>query len=156
MNAPRGRGRRLLQLGLGLVLGVMLAEGMFWWRDDGAFPHVNFYLAEPVLGTRLQPNASERLAFGGNPRTTIATNALGFRTHASTADGTWPAPADDDVLVGATHRSLASGSTWAMRFRRDSLRAAGAPCSMQACPPMDRKSMLPSSRRSSRAARSSA
>ena len=99
MNAPRGRGRRLLQLGLGLVLGVMLAEGMFWWRDDGAFPHVNFYLAEPVLGTRLQPNASERLAFGGNPTTTIATNALGFRTHASTADGTWPAPANDDVLV---------------------------------------------------------
>jgi hypothetical protein len=98
MNAARV-GRRLLQVTVGLVLGLVVAEGMFWWRDDGAFPHVNFYVADPSLATRLQPHAKERLAFGGNPATTIATNALGFRTHATTPDGEWPATADTDVLV---------------------------------------------------------
>lgn len=98
MNVARV-GKRLVQVVVGLVLGLVLAEALFWWRDDGAFPHVNFYVADPQLGTRLQPHASERIAFGGNPTTTIATNANGFRTHATTADGGWPAPADNDVLV---------------------------------------------------------
>jgi hypothetical protein len=91
--------RRLQQGTFGLVFGLLIAEGLFWWRDDGAFPHVNFYVPDPVLGVRLAPGAKERLAFGGNSTTSIATNADGFRTHATTDDGAWPAPHENDVLV---------------------------------------------------------
>ncbi len=75
----------------GLSLGLGLAELAFSWRDDGAFPHVNFYEPDDALATRLRPNASERISFSGNPVTSVRTNALGFRG----AD--WPAHAD--VLV---------------------------------------------------------
>lgn len=90
--------RRVVQGVVGVVVGLVIAEGMMWWRDDGAFPHVNFYVSDPQLGVRLAPWSRERLAFGGNPPTSIATNGDGFRTHATT-DGAWPPPGDSDVLV---------------------------------------------------------
>ena len=100
VSAPRKNPwpRRLLQMLAGLAIGLVVAELGFSFRDDGAFPHVNFYAADDVLGARLRPHARERLAFGGNPTTTIGTNSLGFRTHPG-GDGEWPAPADGDVLV---------------------------------------------------------
>lgn len=80
--------RRLLQITLGLLVGVIIAELVFRWRDDGAFPHINFYVSDPELGVRLRPNATERIRYGGNPTSVIHTNARGFRG----AD--WPS-ADD-------------------------------------------------------------
>lgn len=77
---------RTLQLGLGLSLGLLTAEGGFWLRDDGAFPHVNFYEADPELGVRLRPGASMHFRLGANPTREITVNAQGFRG----AD--WPAP----------------------------------------------------------------
>ena len=91
---------RVVRVLVAVVVGLVIAEGAFWWRDDGAFPHVNFYVADAALGARLLPHASERLAFGGNPTTTIHTNALGYRAHAGSAEGEWPAEnADTDLLV---------------------------------------------------------
>lgn len=83
------RGKRFAQVIAGVVVGLGLAEAAFWVRDDGAFPHVAFYVSDDTLGTRLQPNASQRIAFGGNPTTTISTNSRGYRG----AD--WPATAAD-------------------------------------------------------------
>ena len=81
------RGKRFGQVIAGVVVGLGLAEAAFWVRDDGAFPHVAFYVSDDTLGARLQPNASQRIAFGGNPTTTITTNAKGYR------GPDWPAPA---------------------------------------------------------------
>jgi hypothetical protein len=86
--------KRLLQVLLGVALACVIAEAVFWWRDDGAFPHVNFYVADAQLGVRLKPNASERLAVAtNNPVTTIHTNDLGHRGDA------WPAPHADEIVV---------------------------------------------------------
>jgi hypothetical protein len=41
-----------------VALGLVLAEVAFRVRDHGAFPHVNFYVEDAALGTRLGPNAS--------------------------------------------------------------------------------------------------
>jgi hypothetical protein len=60
--------KRLLVIG-GLSLGLGVSEAVFWYQDDGAFPHVNFYVQDDALGARLQPNATQRIAFGGNPTT---------------------------------------------------------------------------------------
>lgn len=77
----------------GLAVGLVIAELGFRSRDDGAFPHVNFYVADSALGVRLEPNASEQIAFGGNPVTSLRTNSRGFRG----AD--WPAPGPNEILV---------------------------------------------------------
>lgn len=77
----------------GLAVGLVVAELVFRSRDDGAFPHVNFYVADSALGVRLEPNAEERIAFGGNPVTSLRTNNKGYR------GATWPAPGKDEILV---------------------------------------------------------
>ena len=78
---------------LGLTVGLVAAEAIFWVRDDGAFPHVNLYRPDPVLGVRLVPGSEQRLAFGGNPVTHLRINRDGYRG----AD--LPPPAADEVLV---------------------------------------------------------
>jgi len=94
---PRPLWRRGLmitaQMTLGLGLGAVIAEIAFMQRDDGAFPHVNFYLPDPELGVRLEPGASMRFQLRDNPLTTIHVNSRGFR------GGEWAAPGDDEVLV---------------------------------------------------------
>ncbi|WP_434418603.1 alginate O-acetyltransferase AlgX-related protein [Nannocystis pusilla] len=77
--------------GLGLKLAA--TECAFRARDEGAFPHVNFYVEDPQLGVRLQPGASMRLGLGRNPRTTIHVNASGHRG----AD--WPEPPQSREIV---------------------------------------------------------
>lgn len=82
-------------MSLGLALGLVLAEAAFHHRDDGAFPHVNFYEADAELGTRLRPHAEEQISFSGNPVSTARTNALGFRG----ADWATPPSGTREVLV---------------------------------------------------------
>jgi hypothetical protein len=77
----------------GLAVGAALSEVAFCARDHGAFPHLNLYAPDPVLGVRLLPGASMQLAFGGNPVTSVRINREGFRG----AD--FPPPGGDEVLV---------------------------------------------------------
>ena len=70
---------RLAMGAAALALLAVGGEAAFNHRDDGAFPHVNFYVPDPALGVRLEPHASMRLAFNKNPVTTVRTNSLGFR-----------------------------------------------------------------------------
>lgn len=77
----------------GTLLGLLLAEGLFYVVDGGAFPHVNMYVADATLGARLAPGASQRIAFAGNPATSLRVNAQGYRG----AD--WGAPVDGEVVV---------------------------------------------------------
>ncbi|MDC0717433.1 alginate O-acetyltransferase AlgX-related protein [Nannocystis bainbridge] len=94
---PRSRGRRALsitaQLLLGLGLGAALTEVAFSVRDGGAFPHVNFYVADPELGVRLEPGATMEFRLKPNPSTTIHVNSRGYR------GDEWPAPGGDEVIV---------------------------------------------------------
>ncbi|HEU4536157.1 MAG TPA: hypothetical protein VFS00_18660 [Polyangiaceae bacterium] len=91
--APSGRGAKALRVLLGVTLGLALAEGAAYWRDDGAFPHLNVYEPDPRLGARLRPGATERVAFSGNPVTSVRINREGFRG----AD--FPPPAAGETLV---------------------------------------------------------
>ncbi len=79
----RPRWRRGLMIGaqvlLGLGLGAVVAEIAFSWRADGAFPHANFYVADPELGVRLEPGATMRFKLRENPLTTIHVNSRGYR-----------------------------------------------------------------------------
>ena len=84
---------RLAMVIAGLGIGLVVAELVVAHRDGDAFPHVNFYVADAKLGVRLEPDATEKIAFGGNPITTLHTNSLGYRG----AD--WPAATDDAILV---------------------------------------------------------
>ena len=79
----------------GIIVALILTECMFRWRDDGAFPHVNFYVHDDELGVRLAANASQRLRFGKNPLTSIRTNSDGYRG-ADFGD----AEADEILVVG--------------------------------------------------------
>jgi hypothetical protein len=93
MVSSAKRPRRLLQILLGLGVGAALAEGAFWVRDHGAFPHLNVYAADPKLGVRLRPGATENVALGGSPVTHVRINASGLRG----AD--LPPPGDREVVV---------------------------------------------------------
>lgn len=93
--APRWRRPLLIavQVVLGLGLGAAIAEVAFSIRDGGAFPHVNFYLADPELGVRLEPGATMEFQLRPNPAATIHVNSRGFR------GDDWPAPGDGDVII---------------------------------------------------------
>jgi hypothetical protein len=90
---PKRKGlRRTLiasQIVLGLGLGLVVTEYVFAKRDEGAFPHVNFYVADPELGVRLEPGATMKFRLRENPLTTIHVNAQGYRGE------DWPAPNPD-------------------------------------------------------------
>ncbi|MGE0871942.1 MAG: hypothetical protein AB7P03_25515 [Kofleriaceae bacterium] len=77
----------------GLVVGLIVAELIFRARADGAFPHLNVYIADAELGVRLMPGASQKVAFGGNPVTHVQINSAGYR------GDELPAPGTDEVLV---------------------------------------------------------
>lgn len=83
----------VLKVLLGLSLGLVLAEGAFWLRDDGAFPHLNLYQLDEKLGVRLRPNASMKLRVANNAVTTVETNSHGYRAP------DWAAPVKGEVLV---------------------------------------------------------
>jgi len=81
------RARRVALGALGLALGLALAEGAFWWRDRGGFPHLNLYEADPALGVRLRPGASQRVSFRSNPVTSVKIGPLGLRGDEPPAPG---------------------------------------------------------------------
>lgn len=89
----RRRARIAAQLLLGLGLGLAATEFVFSQRDQGAFPHVNFYVADPQLGVRLRPGATMKFKLGSNPRTTIHVNTSGYR------GPDWPAPQAGEIVV---------------------------------------------------------
>src|SRR3954452_16895513 len=89
----RGVALRVGQVVAGLMAGGALAEGVFWMRDRGAFPHVNFYVPDARLGVRLRPGATERIAFGDKPVTRVRINRDGYRGAAL------PPPRDGEILV---------------------------------------------------------
>jgi hypothetical protein len=78
MNAHRWIAATL-KVGLGLLTGLCAAELGFAARDRQAFPHLNIYERDPVLGVRLRPHATERISFSGNPVTKVRINSDGFR-----------------------------------------------------------------------------
>lgn len=82
-----------LRICLGLLLGLVIAEGVFRLRDDGAFPHVNLYLPDAELGAKLEPFATQQLAFTGNPATSLRINSRGFR------GPEWPPPSPGELIV---------------------------------------------------------
>jgi hypothetical protein len=85
---------RILKVLLGLSLGLVLAEAVFWFRDDGAFPHLNIYLPHPHRGVSLQPYAEQKLRVAtDNPVTTVRVNSDGFRAP------NWPEATEGEVLV---------------------------------------------------------
>jgi acetyltransferase AlgX (SGNH hydrolase-like protein) len=93
---PRSRLRWPLRIAMmlgGLGLGLVAAEAAFSYRDGGAFPHLNLYVADPELGVRLMPGATEAISFGGNPISHVQINQDGYR------GDELPAPGTDDVLV---------------------------------------------------------
>lgn len=73
---PWGRRLALLAAQLGLLLGA--AELVASVADEGAFPHINVYEADPELGLRLRPGAAQRYKLHGEA-SDIAINAAGFR-----------------------------------------------------------------------------
>ncbi|MDB4992927.1 MAG: hypothetical protein JWM74_359 [Myxococcaceae bacterium] len=94
-RSPRMRPlfRNTLRALAGLTLGLVIAEVAFRVRDGGAFPHLNIYVADPALGVRLRPGATEKVSFSGNPITTVRINDAGYR------GGPWPPPSADEVVV---------------------------------------------------------
>src|ERR1700733_7586879 len=84
---------RFVMVLAGLAVGLAIAEVVFHIRDDGAFPHLNCYVADDHLGVRLQPGASERISFGGNPVSSVRINADGYR------GDDWPAPGSGEIVV---------------------------------------------------------
>ncbi|MEZ0314369.1 MAG: hypothetical protein ACAI38_21590 [Myxococcota bacterium] len=76
-----------------LSVGLALAEGALWLRDDGAFPHLNIYVEDAELGVRLRPGATQRVRFGGGPTTRVRINTHGYR------GAEWPADLRDAIAV---------------------------------------------------------
>jgi hypothetical protein len=96
MNAPPRSRRVAVRLGqaiAGVAVGLAIAEGAFYLRDGGAFPHLNCYAPDPVLGVRLVPGATERVAFGGSAVTRVRINSAGLR------GAELAAPSPEEILV---------------------------------------------------------
>lgn len=70
---------RLLAVLLSTLLSLVLAEVVAGIVRGHAFPFLNLYIADPVLGVRLEPDASTGIRSRTGHVTRIATNAQGFR-----------------------------------------------------------------------------
>ena len=105
----------------GLALGLVAAEAVFSHRDGGAFPHLNVYVADPALGVRLLPGATQKVAFGGNPITSVRINGDGYR------GGELPAPGKDDVLVVGDSQVFGLGAEEDETFSAQLARTLGRP-----------------------------
>ena len=96
-RSPKNRWRvvgiRSAQTLAGIAVALAIAEFAFYKRDNGAFPHVNFYIADAELGVRLEPHATQRLQFRGNPVTDIRVNDQGYR------GANWAADSGNEILV---------------------------------------------------------
>jgi len=126
--APAGAPRRWLRwlargatMCCGLAIGLAVAEGVFAYRDGGAFPHLNVYVADAELGVRLLPGATQKVAFGGNPITSVRINGDGYR------GGELPAPGTDDVLVVGDSQVFGLGVEEAETFSAQLARTTGRP-----------------------------
>jgi len=84
---------RLVTLVLIALLGLAAGELGVCYRDGGAFPHVNLYVADRELGVRLRPGATETIAVMGEPPTHLRINRDGYR------GDELPAPGADAVVV---------------------------------------------------------
>jgi len=113
--------RRVGQVVAGLIIGAAIAEGAFWIRDRGAFPHVNFYVADARLGVRLRPGATERISFGGNPVTHVRINRDGTR------GGDLPAPGGNEILLVGDSQTFGLGVEEAEAFAARLGQLAGRP-----------------------------
>ncbi len=114
MMSARKVASRVGQVIAGLLVAVALAEGAFWLRDRGAFPHVNFYVPDAKLGVRLRPGATERISFGGNPVTRVRINSDGTRGAALP-----PGRANEILVVGDSQTfglGVEEGETFAARL----------------------------------------
>jgi hypothetical protein len=112
---------RVTQVLGGLALGLGLAEAGFRWHDDGAFPHLNLYVADPKLGVRLEPGGTQRISYGGNPVTTVSINSAGYR------GAEWGAPAADEIVVIGDSQVFGLGVEAEEAAAAEIGRAAGRP-----------------------------
>lgn len=89
---------------LGVVVGLAIAEGAFWVRDRGAFPHINLYVEDGERGVRLRPG-TERIRFSNNPVTHVRINSEGYR------GPEWPPPsaAREEIIVVGDSQVLGLG-----------------------------------------------
>jgi hypothetical protein len=94
---------RAVQVLAGLLAAGLVAEGGYWLRDRGAFPHVNFYVPDAQLGVRLRPGATERISFGGNPVTRVRINSDGYR------GAELPPPRAGEILVVGDSQAFGLG-----------------------------------------------
>lgn len=85
--------RRIALAVLGVLVGLVLAEQLFAWRDHGAFPHLNAYVADNALGVRLEPGFEGKVRLGRDAPTSFRINAAGYRG----AD--WPAAEANEIIV---------------------------------------------------------
>lgn len=111
--------------GVGLALGLGIAEYSFAKRDAGAFPQVNCYTADDALGARLTPGCTEKIRFGTakNPVTTAVIGADGFREAPHVAKEN----ADEILVVGDSQvfgLGVEAGETFSARLE-EKLVAAG-------------------------------
>ena len=64
---------------LSTLLALVLAELVATWVMGGAYPYLNIYVSDPVVGVRLRAEASTTIESPLGRVTEVETNALGFR-----------------------------------------------------------------------------
>ena len=72
---------------LGLSIGLVLAEAVFSWRADGAFPHINVLQADAALAVKLIPGETQRIKIADNPTSTLTIGDDGWRAHSAGGPG---------------------------------------------------------------------
>jgi hypothetical protein len=105
-------------------------------RDDGAFPHVNFYLPTPSSASASSP--APACAFAApKPRLHHPRQQPGL------SRPEWPAPAATDILVVGDSQVFGLGVDDDATFSARLAATRAAPCSTPACPPTARASTSP-------------
>ncbi|MDG1482524.1 MAG: hypothetical protein P8R54_23235 [Myxococcota bacterium] len=79
--------RPIFRVILGLSIGLVLAEAVFSWRADGAFPHINVLQADAALAVKLIPGKSQRIKIAANPTSTLTIGDDGWRTTSAKGSG---------------------------------------------------------------------
>ncbi len=90
------------------VVALALAEAVAGWVRGGAYPFLNVFVADPIYGVRLEPDACTATRSREGRVTEVCTNAQGFRGRDWT-EAPLPVPVPGRVLLLGDSQMLGYG-----------------------------------------------
>ena len=104
------RKTQIISIIVGTLITLLGIEVCFWLLHNGAFPEINRYQNDPLLGVKLQPSSDQRLQLSPSKMTTIKINENGFRGE------NFPTKPKDEIFIMGDAQAFGFGIDYSETF----------------------------------------